>query len=193
MKELNERTLVLIKPDAVKKGIVGKIITRLEEAGLKIIALKMVWADEEFARNHYFLDENWAKEVFKKAKKTMEKEGKKFPYKNHMEYGKKIQNWNAEILKSGPTIAIVLEAPHAIEITRKIIGPTEPRKAPPGTIRGDFASHESYEFSNLKNRAVKNLIHASDSPKSAKREIALWFDSEEIHSNYKTAHELLFL
>ena len=184
---MEERTFVLIKPDGVKRGISGKIISRFEDSGLKIIAVKMVFADKELAKNHYFLDEKWAKNVFEKSKTSHEKDGKKFPYKNHMEMGKTIQSWNMNFLMEGPVIALVLEGPHAIELVRKIVGSTEPRSSAPGTIRGDFASVESYAVSDEKKRVVKNLIHASDAVESARREINLWFSPEEIHSNYKTA------
>ena len=186
---IEERTFVLIKPDGVKRGIVGKIISRFEDSGLKIIALKMIFADKELAKNHYFLDEKWAKSLFEKNKTAYEKDGRKMIYKNHVEMGKTIQSWSMDFLMEGPVISLVLEGPHAIEIVRKIVGFTEPRSASPGTIRGDFASIESYAVADEKKRVVKNLIHASDSVESARREINLWFSPEEIHSNYKTALE----
>lgn len=184
---MEERTFVLIKPDGVRRGLAGKIISRFEDAGLKIIAMKFLMADKELAKNHYFLDEKWAKNVFEKNKTAYEKEGKKLQYKNHMEMGKTIQNWNMNFLMEGPVIALVLEGPHAIELVRKIVGSTEPRASLPGTIRGDFASIESYSVADEKKRVVKNLIHASDAVESARREINLWFSPEELHSNYKTA------
>lgn len=188
---MKERTLVLIKPDGVKRSISGKIISRFENSGLKIIAMKMIWIDEELAKNHYFLDENWAKEVYKKTKAGYEKEGKEFPYKDHMEIGQTIQSWNMKFLMEGPVIAIVLEGPHAIELVRKLIGSTEPRSSTPGTIRSDFASVESYAIADNKKRVMRNLTHASDSEETAKREIALWFSPEELHSNYQTTNEML--
>ena len=184
-----EKTLVLIKPDGVFRGLIGKIINRFEEAGLKITGMKMVWVDEAFAREHYKLDEEWAKNVFEKTKTTNEKQGKKFPYKDHMEFGGLIQKWNMDFLREGPVVAIVFQGPHSIEIVRKIVGSTEPRQAVPGTIRGDFASFESYEIANTKGRVLRNLIHASDSRENAEREIKLWFADKEIHS-YKNVHDL---
>lgn len=186
-----EKTLVLIKPDGVKRHFAGKIIQRFEDGGLKLVGLKMVWVDEKFAGEHYKLDEVWAKNVFDKTKATHEKEGKTFAYKDHKEFGKLIQKWNMNFLREGPVIAMVLEAPHAIEIARKIVGHTEPRQAMPGTIRGDFASFESYAIANDKERVVRNLIHASDSVENAKREISLWFAQKELHS-YKSVHDFIF-
>jgi len=183
-----QQSLVLIKPDGVKRCIIGRIISRLEETGLKICAMKMIWADENLAKNHYRLDKEWANNVFNKTKTTHEKEGKTFPYKDPLEFGKTIQSWNMNFLREGPVVAMVIEGPHAIELIRKIVGPTEPRQAAPGTIRGDFASIESYAVANNKERVLKNLIHASDSEENGKREIALWFSPNEIHS-YNNIHD----
>lgn len=188
---MEERTLVLIKPDAVRKAISGKIISRFEDAGLKIIAMKMIWADQNLAENHYFLDENWAMSVYEKTKKNYDKEGKEFPYSDPLDVGRTIQEWNKKFLMEGPVIAIVLEGPHAIELTRKMVGSTEPRSSAPGTIRGDYASIESYPVADAQKRVMRNLIHASDSVETAKREISLWFSAEEIHSGYKTIHDLM--
>ncbi len=180
-----ERTLILIKPDGVVRSLVGEIISRFERTGLKIVGMKMVWADEDLAKKHYILDEQWARNVFEKTKKTREAEGQPFPHTDALEYGRMIQGWNASFLREGPVIAIVLEGPHAIEIARKMIGTTEPRQANPGTIRGDYAMIESYALANDKSRVLRNLAHASDSPETAEREIALWFTKKEIHSYSK--------
>ena len=184
-----EQSLVLIKPDGVKRCLIGRIISRLEEAGLKICAMKMVWPNEDLAKNHYRLDEVWARNVFEKTKAVYEKENKALPYNDHIDLGQTIQSWNMKFLKEGPVIAMVIEGPHAIELIRKLVGSTEPRQAAPGTIRGDFASIESYALADSKQRVVKNLIHASDSQENGKREIGLWFQPNEIH-NYKTIREL---
>jgi nucleoside-diphosphate kinase len=180
-----EKTLILLKHDSVSRGLVGKIISRFEDIGLKITAMKMLLPDEELAKNHYFLDEEWARNVFDKTKAGYEKDNKPFPYKSHMELGKQIQNWNMNFLREGPIIAMILEGPHAVEIVRKLVGSTEPKSSPPGTIRGDFAMMESYSVADAKSRVLRNLIHASDSVKSADREIALWFHPKEIQSYKK--------
>ena len=180
-----EKTLILLKHDAVYRGLVGKITSRFEDIGLKIIAMKMILPDEKLAQNHYFLDEEWAKNVYNKTKAGYEKDKKTFPYKDHMELGKQIQSWNMKFLREGPVIAMVLEGPHAIEIVRKVVGSTEPKSSPPGTIRGDYAMTESYTVADAKARVLRNLIHASDSPKSADREIALWFTNKEVLSYKK--------
>lgn len=175
-----EKTLILVKHDGVLKGLIGEIIKRLENLGLKIVGLKMVWADEKLAFNHYKVTKEWATDVFTKTKNTYEKQGKKFEFSEPMEYGKMIQSWNIGFLKEGPVVAIVAQGPHAVELVRKIVGSTEPRQAIPGTIRGDY-SFESYQISDSKKRPVRNLVHASGSVDEAKREISLWFKKEELH------------
>ncbi len=180
-----ERTLIIIKPDGVIRSLIGEIISKFEKTGLKIIAMKMVWVDDNLAKEHYRLDEAWAKSVYEKAKKKHEEDNKTFPYKDHMKYGAMIQDYNSKFLREGPVVAFIAEGPHAIEIVRKMVGSTEPRQAAPGTIRGDFAMTESYILSNTKNRVLRNLVHASDSPESSKREIAIWFNADEIHSYKK--------
>ena len=166
-----ERTLVLIKPDGVVRNLVGKIIMRFEDSGLKIIGMKMLWAGEEFARKHYRdeLDERY-KEVEEK-------------------YGRNVRNELVKYLKEGPVVAFVLEGVDAIKVTRKIVGTTYPNEASVGTIRGDFA-HISKDFANAQNVMVRNLIHASEDKESADIEIALWFTEEELHS-YKTVHDIV--
>ncbi len=158
-----ERTFVMIKPDAVQRGLVGRIIQRFEDVGLKIVAMKMVWADEELAKKHY--DEDIERRR-----------------------GKKVRQFLVDFLvKEGPVVAMVLEGLHAVELVRKLAGETEPRKAQPGTIRGDFA-HVSFAAADAQDKVVKNIIHASSSVEDAKKEIDLWFRPEEIHS-YKRVDE----
>jgi nucleoside-diphosphate kinase len=182
---LTEQTLVLLKPDTIQRNLIGKIITRFEDLGLKIIALKMTYPSEEILKKHYHIDETWARQVYEKTLESHKRENRPFNFKEPMELASSLQLKNIHLLMECPVIAIVLEAPNAIEITRKIIGSTEPKQAQPGTIRGDFASLESYALSSSKNRAVRNLVHASDTEENAKREISLWFKPEEIHSYTK--------
>jgi nucleoside-diphosphate kinase len=151
-----ERTLVLIKPDAVQRAIVGDVITRFERTGLKIIGAKMVWIDEAFAKNHYRED---------MARK----------------HGELVRQLNVDFLREGPVIALALEG---IDV---IVGPTEPKTAPPGTIRGDYA-HIGIAYANEKKKAIRNIIHASGDSNDAKIELELWFSPKELHS-YKTVHD----
>ena len=156
-----ERTLILVKPDGVQRGLSGKIISRFEDAGLKIVGMKMDWIDKKFAEKHY-------SDIGKR-------------------YGKRILNNLVDYIKEGPVIAIVLEGVNAVENVRKITGSTYPNEALPGTIRGDF-SHISKIYANKKNKKVGNLIHASATKKEAIEEIKLWFSVSELF-NYKTVQE----
>jgi len=178
---MKEQSLVLCKPDTVSRGLIGQIISRFENIGLKIKAIKMVWADDERAKEHYPLDEEWARGVYDKTKKVYDKEGKELPYADHMDMGKTIQGWNSNFITEGPIIAMVLEGPHAVEVIRDMLGNTEPKQAAPGTIRGDYAKLESYSLADEKTRTTRNMVHASDSVKNAKREISVWFTKEELH------------
>lgn len=157
-----EHTLILIKPDGLMRGLAGKIIARFEDAGLKIVGVKMQWIDKDFAKRHYTED------IAKRR-------------------GANVRQWLTDYITEGPVIAVVLEGLHAVEATRKICGPTEPRTAPPGTIRGDFC-HVSYEWADKKKKGLRNIIHASASKKEAEAEISLWFSEKELYK-YKTAHE----
>ncbi len=162
---MKEKTLVLIKPEAVQRHLIGKIISRFEDAGLKIVGMKMVWIDEEFAKKHYTED------ITKRR-------------------GEFVRNKLLKYLVEGPVVAIVLDGVDAIENVRRITGSTEPKTAQPGTIRGDFA-HVSYKYADDNNMAVKNIIHSSSNNEDAKNEIALWFKKEELH-NYKTIQDYFF-
>ncbi len=168
-----EKTLVLIKPDGVQRGLVGEIIKRFENTGLKIIGMKMVWTDENFARKHYRED------LDIRYKEVKEK------------YGRDVRKELVEYLKEGPVIAFVLEGIDAIKMVRKLVGVTYPSESVPGTIRGDFA-HISKNYANEKEIMVRNLIHASGDEADAKIEVPLWFKPEELHS-YKTFHDLIAL
>jgi len=157
-----ERTLVLLKPDAVKRGLMGRVISRFEDAGLKVVGSKMVLIDEEFGKKHY--------------------------YDIAARRGEKVLQVLLKFMTTGPVMALCLEGVNAVEVVRKLVGGTEPKSALPGTIRGDFA-HMSYADADGQNKAIENLIHASGNAEEAKQEIALWFKAEELHS-YKTAHEV---
>ncbi len=157
-----ERTLVLFKPDAVQRAMMGRILSRFEDAGFKVIGMKMVWVDKKFALKHY--REELAKRV-----------------------GAHVREMIAEFLTTGPVIAMVIEGVNAIENVRKLVGSTEPKSAAPGTIRGDF-SHMSYGYADQKKVPVKNLIHASSSKDDSDLEIKLWFGKGELHS-YKTVND----
>ncbi len=189
-----EKSLVLVKPDGVQRGLVGEIIGRFEKAGLKLVAMKMVWVDRELVGKHYpesrtelltGIGEKTLKTYAEYNKDAKAELGTDDPY----EIGKLVNNWNKDALSSGPVVAMVLEGNHAVDNVRRIVGPTLPVFAPPGTIRGDYAV-DSPVMANEKKRSVRNLIHASGNKEEAEYEIDLWFGSNDIHE-YTRADEHL--
>ena len=181
-----ERTLVLVKPDGVLRGLTGKIISKLEDAGLKVVALKIVQPNKEFAGTHYIEDKDWMESVGNKTLATFKEKG--IPAtETALQIGQRVRSYLIDYITSGPVVAVVLEGNEAIFITRKILGATEPRKADPSSIRGAYSS-DSYELGDKLQRAVKNLAHASEDQKTAEREINVWFTPQEL-MNYKRADE----
>ncbi|MEM3791354.1 MAG: nucleoside-diphosphate kinase [Candidatus Micrarchaeaceae archaeon] len=177
---MNSRTLVIIKPDGVERNILGEVIRRFENAGLKVIGIKMLIPDEKLVRAHYNAnDESWLKSVGEKRRKSYESKGIKVS-KSDIEVGKEVAEYLVSYLTRGPVVAIALEGNEAVSIARKISGSTEPKSAMPGTIRGDFSS-DSYDLADSEKRAVENIVHASDE-ENAEREIKLWFKEEELFS-----------
>lgn len=156
-----EKTLVLLKPDAVQRGLMGRIISRFEDAGFKIVGARMIWIDEEKGKRHYF-------DIAERR-------------------GEKVLNNLLKYVTEGPIMALCIEGINAVENVRKIVGGTEPKTALPGTIRGDFA-HLSFAYADQKEISVKNLIHASGNVEEAKLEVSIWFNEEDLH-DYKTVHE----
>ena len=156
-----QQTLVLIKPDGIQRGLIGEIIKRFEQRGLKIAGMKMVHADDLIAGKHY--------------NETIEEK-----------HGKHVRDYLTNYLTSGPVVAMVIQGSNAISTVRKIVGSTYPGEADIGTIRGDYA-HASKDYVK-KNNQGHNLIHASENQEDAKNELALWFSADEIHT-YKLSHE----
>jgi len=181
-----EKTLVLLKPDAVSRGVVGEIITRFEKAGLKLVATKMVRPDQKLAQQHYPSDRHdFIKGMGHKTLDSYKEEGHdpvhNFGTKDPHEIGLQLQKWLVDFLVSGPVIALVLEGPGAIGAVRTIAGHTIPAKAEPGTIRGDY-SDDSAITANAEKRSIKNLVHASGDKQEADFEISLWFTADELNS-----------
>lgn len=181
-----ERTFVILKPDTVQRSLMGEVIRRFEQTGLKCTAMKMFIADEARLFKHYNKDEAWFMkkgnnivENLKAAGKPVEKEA--------LEYGKDIIRANAKYMGAAPVVAMVWEGNQAVAVIKKIVGSTEPSTSDVGTIRGDYTI-DSYAHSAYEDRAVRNLIHCSDMPEEAEREIALWMDEADI-MNYVTAQE----
>ena len=187
-----EKTLVLVKPDAVQRGLVGDIISRFEKAGLKIIATKMVTPDKELAEKHYPNDRREFIEGMGHKTLSSYKEGGLNPLDDFgtddpHAIGLMVQRWLVDFLVSGPVIALILEGKNAIQQVRDIAGHTIPAVAAPGTIRGDH-SDDSPAKANSEKQAIKNLVHASGDQKEAEFEINLWFTPEELHTYEKNAN-----
>ena len=192
-----EKTVVLVKPDGVKRGLVGEVIARFEKMGLKILALKMVWVDKAIAQKHYPESrQELMKAIGEKTLDTYKKYGmdpqEDFGKMSAEEIGQMVNKWNIDFITSGPVVAILLECVHAIDNVRALAGNTLPVFAAPGTIRGDY-SIDSPALANTKKRAVHNIVHASGNAEEAKYEEQLWFKKDDIISSYKrTDEEVMF-
>lgn len=190
-----EKTLVLIKPDGVKRGLIGEIISRIEQRGLKIIALKMIWATPEQIDNHYPKNQEWIKRLGEKTLATYEKFGydplKELGTTDPLKIGLEVRKWLIDFMTSGPIVKMVVEGVHAIEMVRKLVGHSIPALAEMGTIRGDF-SVDSATLANREKRAIHNIVHASETFEEAEHEINFWFSPEEIYSYKRAEEDIMF-
>jgi nucleoside-diphosphate kinase len=159
-----ERTLIILKPDALQRGICGEIITRFERVGLKIVGAKILRPSEEHYYYHY---ETIGKMISRRGKDAFDV--------------------TISYMLTGPIMAMVLEGVEAVSLVRKLVGTTEPKSAEPGTIRGDF-SHISFEYANSRQVSIPNLIHASGDVGEAKQEIKHWFKDDELFE-YESVHD----
>lgn len=189
-KKLTERTLVLIKPDGVQRGIVGEILSRFERSGIKPVAMKMVYPNEKLAGDHYMADEAWMEEIGRKQRASYEKKGLKIE-KTNLELGQDIRKFLLDYMTMSPVVAMVLEGHNVVAHVRKLVGPTNPSDAQPGTIRGDY-TFDTYTLADPSKRPIQNLIHASGEVQEAEREIAIWFKPEEIHDWERLDEALLY-
>jgi nucleoside-diphosphate kinase len=183
----DERTLVVIKPDGVQRGLIGEIVKRYEEVGLKLVGMKMVVATPEHIEAHYTLDPQWRKVTGEKTIKSYQEKGLTPPSMDPLEITAKILANLKKYMTAGPVIAMVWEGAHAVKIVRKITGGTEPLSSDVGTIRGDYVL-DSYQMADVDNRAVRNLIHASGSVEEANAEINHWFKPADV-TDYRIIHE----
>ncbi len=178
-----EKTFVLIKPDGVRKGLVGEIIKRLEQRDLKIIALEMFQPSRVEMDKHYPKDEKWLTRIGEKTTATYTKYDydvkADFGTNDLHKIGKTVRGWLIDFMISAPMVKMVVQGVHAIDMVRKIAGPTMPYLAEMGTIRGDYSA-DSAISANTERRAVFNLVHASETPAEAKHEIAHWFGKKSI-------------
>lgn len=190
-----EKTLVLVKPDGVKRGLVGEIIKRIEQRGLKVIALKMFSATKDQVDEHYPKDPKWIHRLGEKTLGTFEKY-KLDPLKDlgtadADEIGRQVRSWLLDFMTSGPIVKMVVQGIHAVDMVRKLCGNTLPSMAEMGTIRGDY-SVDSPALANIAKRAVHNIVHASETPEESAHEIAYWFSPEEIHAYKRAEEDIMF-
>lgn len=187
-----ERTLAIIKPDGIQRGLIGEIIERYERTGLKLVGMKMMHPSSELIEKHYTLDPEWLRLAGEKSIKNAREKGHLLPNDLPLttpptDVGRLVLESLKRYLTSGPVIAMVWEGVHAVAIVRKLTGGTEPLSSDVGTIRGDFVL-DSYQISNHDRRAIRNLVHASGSPKEADDEIVHWFSAHEL-MNYTLVQE----
>ncbi len=159
-----ERTLILLKPDTLQRGIAGEIITRFEKAGLKLVGAKLIKPDQKHYHDHY---EGIGQMISRRGQKAFDV--------------------TLEMMQMGPVLAMVWEGVEAVALVRKMVGTTEPKSAAPGTIRGDY-SHMSFGYADEQGIGIPNLVHASGDTAEAEKEIKHWFKEEELFT-YPTAHE----
>lgn len=181
----------MVKPDGVRRGLVGEIVRRVEQRGLKIIALQMFQPTHGQMDDHYPKDEAWIRRLGQKTLATYAKYGysatEEFGTEDELAIGKVVRGWLIAFMTSAPLVKMVVEGVHAVDMIRKLCGATMPALAEMGTIRGDF-SVDSAASANKEKRSVYNLVHASETPEEAAHEIQHWFSPDEIHS-YKRAEE----
>ncbi len=182
-----EQTLVIIKPDAIQRSLIGEIIKRYERAGLKLVAMKMMVPTSELIEKHYTLDPEWRRVTGEKTIKGYHDKGLIPPTENPLEVTRILLERLCKYMTAGPVIPMVWEGAHAVAIVRKLTGGTEPLMSDVGTIRGDYVL-DSYQMTDHDGRSIRNLVHASGSVKEAQDEIKHWFSSQEV-IEYKHVQE----
>lgn len=194
-----QRALLLIKPDGVQRGLIGKILKRFEQVGLTVVGLKFEWATKEKIIAHYPDAEAWFKKVGERTLTNYRLKGdrplgdakKVFGSEDPITIGKTVKSWLIDYLQESPIFLAVVEGYECIEVVRKISGNTLPILAAAGTIRGDF-SHDTIDLANEQNRPVRNLIHASDTVEDGEKEIKIWFKDNELFSYERADERIMF-
>ncbi len=185
-----EQTLVIVKPDGIQRSLMGEILMRIERTGLKFVAVKFLLPKADQCWTHYNKDDEW---FMKKGTRIVDdRTAQGLPIeKEAKEYGKDIIQSNVDFFTSGPVLAVVIEGNQSVAIVKKLVGGTEPTTSDVGTIRGDLTV-DSYALSSIDNRAVRNLIHCSDSPEEAEREIPIWFAPADIVTYRLVQEQVLY-
>ncbi len=190
-----QKALLIIKPDGVKRGLIGTILARFERVGLTIIGLKFIMADPKTVKAHYPENDTWFGKVGQRTLTNYAKKGldakKVFNTDNPVAIGKTVKNWLISYFQESPVLVAAVAGYEVIEIVRKLSGNTIPVLAAPGTIRGDF-SHDTIDLANEQNRPLRNIIHASDSVEDGEKEVALWFTNTELFDNVRSDESIMF-
>lgn len=183
-----ERTFVMIKPDGVKKGLIGEVIKRFEQRDLKIVALEMFQPLHDQLDNHYPKNEEWVARIAGRTISTYEKYGfdliADFGTNDPAKIGPEVRKWLIEFMKSAPLVKMIVQGVHAVDTVRKLAGDTMPYKAAVGTIRGDF-SIDSPALANKEKRAIANIVHCSETLEESAHEIRHWFGEKANIFEYK--------
>ena len=189
-----EITFVMIKPDGVRRGLIGEIIKRIEQVGLKVIAAEMYQATREEMDSHYPNDSAWITRLGHKTLGTYEKYGysamDEMGTDKAQEIGPHVRKWLIDYMTSGPVVKLVVQGVHAVDMVRKLAGNTQPALAEKGTIRGDY-SVDSAASANKDKRAIHNLIHASETPEEAEHELKHWKMKDKIHDYRRIEEDLM--
>jgi nucleoside-diphosphate kinase len=173
-----EKTFVILKPDTIQRSLTGDIINRFEKTGLKIVHMEMKMLDEDRLWKHYDKDNEWFEEKGNVSIDSLKQAGLPVE-KDAISYGKDIIRGLVSFMTAGPVVVMVIEGNSAVGVVKKLVGSTEPLTSDIGTIRGDLTI-DSYNLSNSDARAVRNLVHCSDKPNEAEREIKLWVEDKKI-------------
>ncbi len=186
-----ERTLAIIKPDGIQRSLIGEIIKRHEQVGLKLVGIKMMIPTADLIEKHYTLDPEWRMKTGMKTIKGYEDKGKVPPESDPLKVTEALLRNLVIYMTSSPVVAMVWQGAHAVQIVRKLTGGTEPLTSAVGTIRGDYVL-DSYEMSDVDGRSVRNVIHTSGSIKEAEDEIAHWFKEGELFDYKLFAEQILY-
>ena len=190
-----ERTFTMVKPDGVMRGLIGEIIKRLEQRGLKVIALKMVQATHAHVDEFYPKERAWIERLGQKGLKTFAEYGidpvEYMGTADAFEIGTKVRKSLIDFMVMGPVVPMVVEGIHAVSVVRKLIGSTLPVFAEPGTIRGDYSS-DAPTAANVEQRSIFNLVHASETKEEAAQEILHWFAEKEFCDYDRSDHVLMY-
>lgn len=190
-----EKTVLLIKPDGVKRGLIGEIVSRVEDHGLKVTAMEMIQATPDQVDEHYPKDESWIKRLGKKTLSNYEDYDidpeEEIGTSDPMEIGEKVRSWLIDYLTAGPMVKMIVQGNHAISMVRKFAGSSLPAEAGNGTIRGDL-SVDSAAAANSDQRAIRNIIHASEDEEEAEHELKFWFSPEEVYDYERVEEKAMF-